>query len=508
MRLTPPTSIFQLTLIGFLLAALPLSAALIHTFIRIDRLSAQMQQAVRDSTQAVEAGRIIMAQVLNLERSSGQYLVLRDPALLQRYAEQRQPLIEAIARLETLDPDATLRSHLQQLRTHERQLRQGLLDPPTDSEQALRLAEQNDLVRLARPIPFEVTQMISSHSNRMTAQVEQIQGLLLLQALALIPLALILAVVFSMLISQPLRRLGAAIRRLGSGEFATAVAVSGPQDIRELGEHLDWLRQRLDELDAQKRRFLHHVSHELKTPLTSLREGTELLRDEVVGRLNPEQREVAEILRDNSLQLQAQVEALLDFNTALAQEAPQRLEPVALHELLPAIIDKHRLALRGRGIETKTTLQAVTLCAEREQLRTLLDNLLSNAIKYSPPGGRVELRLWAAEGQACVEVHDQGPGIEPDQQQRVFEPFYQGPQPARSHVKGTGLGLAIAQRYARLHGGDILVEDADTGARLRVCLPLPNDDSACRGQADEPMPTGPATPSPLGPTPQTYAKGL
>lgn len=490
MRLNPPTSIFQLTLIGFLLAALPLSAALVHTFVRIDRLSAQMQQAVSDSTQAVEAGRIIMAQVLNLERSSGQYLVLRDAAVLQRYEEQRQLLAKATARLAALAPGDTLLTRLRQLSEHELQLYHQLRDPPAAGAQASRLPLQNDLVRQARPIPFEVTQMISARSNRMTAQVEQIQGLLLLQALALIPLALILAVVFSMLISQPLRRLGAAIRRLGSGEFNTAVAVSGPQDIRELGEHLDWLRQRLGELDEQKRRFLHHVSHELKTPLTSLREGTELLRDEVVGRLNPEQREVAEILRDNSLQLQAQVEALLNFNTALAQDTPQRLESIPLHKLLPAIVDKHRLTLRGRGISVQPVLQAVSLCGEREPLRTLLDNLLSNAIKYSPPGGQVTLRLSVADGQACIDVIDQGPGIDPALRGRIFEPFYQGPQQSRSHVKGTGLGLAIAQRYARLHGGNITVIDNPAGAHLRACLPLTaacenDDEGRSNGQANE-----------------------
>jgi len=82
-RLSLPTSIFQLALIGFLLATLPLSIALVNTFVQIDRLSAQMQLAVSDSAQAVEASRTIMAQVLNMERSTGQYLVLRDPAVLQ-----------------------------------------------------------------------------------------------------------------------------------------------------------------------------------------------------------------------------------------------------------------------------------------------------------------------------------------------------------------------------------------------------------------------------------------
>ncbi len=477
MRLTLPTSIFQLALIGFFLAALPLAAALINTFMLIDKLSVQMQLAVRGSSQAVEASRIIMTQVLNMERSTGQYLVLRDPAVLQRYEDQRSQLAKAMTQLEDLSLTESLAQRLSQLRQEEEALYHKLHEVagmPAKLPAGLpqTLTEKHDLTRLARPIPFEVTQMIAEESNAMTHQVESVQRQLLWQALGLIPLALILAVIFSVLISRPLRRLGAAIRRLGAGELTMTVSVGGPQDIRELSEQLDWLRQRLSELDEQKQAFLHHVSHELKTPLTAIREGVELLREEVVGRLNSEQTEVADILRESSLQLQTQVEALLNFNAALAQRSLLRQETIELHTLLPEIIDKHRLALQARKISVHSELQAVSLCGEREQLRTLLDNLLSNAIKYSPDSGQIHLNLRIANDYAHIDVIDEGPGIPNAERQQIFEPFFQGRQSPRSHVKGTGLGLAIAQRYARLHRGDITVQDNKAGAHLRVALPL------------------------------------
>ncbi|VAX02122.1 Putative sensor-like histidine kinase YfhK [hydrothermal vent metagenome] len=477
MRLTLPTSIFQLALIGFFLAALPLAAALVNTFMLIDKLSVQMQLAVRDSSRAVEASRIIMTQVLNMERSTGQYLVLRDPAVLQRYEDQRSQLAKAMTHLEDLTLTESLAQRLSQLRQQEKALYHQLHEVAEMPEKLpaglpQRLTEKHDLTRLARPIPFEVTQMIAEESNVMTRQVESVQRQLLWQALGLIPLALILAVIFSVLISRPLRRLGTVIRRLGAGELTTAVTVGGPQDIRELSEQLDWLRQRLSELDEQKQAFLHHVSHELKTPLTAIREGVELLREEVVGTLNNEQAEVADILRESSLQLQTQVEALLNFNAALAQRSLLRQETVELHTLLPEIIDKHRLALQARKISVHRELQAVSLCGEREQLRTLLDNLLSNAIKYSPDGGQIRISLRSANDHAQIDVIDDGPGIPSTERQQIFEPFFQGRQSPRSHVKGTGLGLAIAQRYARLHRGNITVQDNGAGAHLRVTLPL------------------------------------
>src|SRR5207245_1051964 len=101
--------------------------------------------------------------------------------------------------------------------------------------------------------------------------------------------------------SPPIAEIDAAIRQLGGADFSRPIAVRGPEDLRYLGRRLDWLRRRLDEFETQKNRFLRHVSHELKTPLTALREGAELLHDQVAGPLAPPQRQVVAIMRDNSV---------------------------------------------------------------------------------------------------------------------------------------------------------------------------------------------------------------
>ncbi len=113
-------------------------------------------------------------------------------------------------------------------------------------------------------------------------------------------------------------------------------------------------------------------------------------------------------------------------------------------------------------------LQAVSLCGEQQQIRTLL----SNAIKFSPDGGQVQLKVRTQDNAACIDVIDTGPGISSEERGQIFEPFFQGQQRARGHVKGTGLGLAIAQRYARLHRGSIEAQACRSGAHLRVTLPL------------------------------------
>ena len=454
-----------------MLVVLPLIFSVISTLRQVDNLARQMQHAVQDSTQGVEASRSIKTKILNMARSAGQYRVLRDPSILVRYEDQREQLEQAIEQLSILSSNKTLTQRLLLLLKQEGILYNKLIEMPKrpDSKQP-ELEEIQLLTSLIRPLPYEVSIMISEKSNAINQQIVRVQHLLLWQALALIPLAVILAVVFSVLISRPLRQIGSAINRLGSGQLSTPVVVNGPQDIRELGRLLDWLRQRLAELDEQKLVFLQHVSHELKTPLTTIREGAELLQDEIVGPLNQEQCEVARIMRDNSVQLQTQVEALLNFNSALVQETPLQPELIALDQLLASVIQKHQLTARMRQIRFTSELQSVRVWGDREQLGVLLGNLVSNAIKYSADCKEIFFKLWCENNIILLDVIDSGPGITRDEQEKIFEPFYQGRHLPQSYVKGTGLGLAIAQRYAHMHQGELTLLPSTEGAHFRLTL--------------------------------------
>lgn len=466
------TSIFQLTAIGFFLVVLPLTAGLIDTLLWVDRLSTQMQQTIYNSAQTIEASRLITAQTLNMERSASQYLVLRDKALFFRYERQRVKLADAINQLQTLSLNKKFLMQLDNLYKHEQVLYDKLkVIVASPREKTPRLDELDQLAELAQPIPLAVSQMIANESEASNRQIEHVRKRLLWQALALIPLALLLAVIFSVLITRALRRLGMAIHLLGKGEFSIPIAVNGPQDVRELGEKLDWLRQRLAEIDAQKLTFLHHVSHELKTPLATIREGAELLCDQIVGPLTTEQEAVVQILRQDSLKLQSQVETLLDFNQALAQNKPLHLEVFDFSELVMDVLARHRLALRSRDIMVNLDLQPAFIHGEKQQLEVVVDNLLSNAVKYSTNNSVIKLMVNVENFEACFDVIDAGPGIYYRDKSRIFEPFFQGENIPQGPLKGTGLGLAIVHRYIEMHHGTITVLDKSQGAHFRIKLP-------------------------------------
>jgi two-component system sensor histidine kinase GlrK len=235
---------------------------------------------------------------------------------------------------------------------------------------------------------------------------------------------------------------------------------------------MEWLRRRLDELDRQKLLFIQHVSHELKTPLAVIREGTELLNEGIVGELTDEQTEVARILCSNSKKLQKQIEDLLKFNRALVQLPSTTGIRISLRDTIETAIESYRLPLLSRGLAIESKLSEVVVIGDKEEMRTILDNLISNAINHSPNGGTVSVSLKSDGESAILDFKDEGPGIDMSERDSIFEPFYQGKSMSKGQVKGTGLGLALSQRYAMLHGGIIEVLDSPKGAHFRLKIPF------------------------------------
>lgn len=485
MSLARPRSILRLILIGFAAVALPLIAAVITATVQVDRLAQTGRQAILDAEIATQQSRAIAENLNAMERSLGQYYVFADRDFYRTYLSKRNAFNAAAAKLGRLNLGAESRQRLQALlqaeggvntQLIEYSRRAAFVDPGLVPPAFAKLHEQ------AREILAESSRRIALEANKTKDDSARLQRTLLLQAAAFVPVALFLAGVFVVLINRPLKQIDNEIHRLGSGNFSGEVTVKGPQDIEELGRRLDWLRRRVLELEEQKTAFLRHISHELKTPLTSIREGAELLLDERTRDLNPEQKDIALIMRDSSQQLQRLIEDLLEFGKRQIPRVETRREPVALESLVRRALDSHSLGRTAKNLRFALDLEPVQVAGDEKQLRIVVDNLLSNAIKYTPVGGEIRVRLAAEDGCVTLEVADSGPGIDPTDRERVFEPFYQGKAPYVGPVQGTGLGLTIARQHVQAHDGSIEIldtkdpaaspEDSNKGARIRIRLPV------------------------------------
>ncbi|MFO1398200.1 MAG: HAMP domain-containing sensor histidine kinase [Burkholderiales bacterium] len=470
-----PRSFLKFILLGFLLVSLPLVYALVELVLSLDRLATQSRQEVLQASQAGRSSRVLFEQASTLERLARQEIILEDAALIEDYARMRQEFLATTQQLSQLPLSPAQLAALERIREREGKLFQVLGSQQRSGTAVTELADgYAALVEQTQGMVNATTELTQRAIERLQDTAQQGREKWLYLALATVALALLVAIVFAVLIARPIRQLDAAIRQMGTADFTHAIAVNGPQDIRYLGQRLEWLRTRLNELEQQQTRFLRHVSHELKTPLTAVREGAELLRDNVGGRLSPEQHDIVRIVRENTLSLQKLIEDLLAYHQARAAE-PATVGPVPVADVVRRVLREQKLAAVARMITFDANLAPAVVAGDLEKVRTIVDNLISNAIKYSPRSGAIEIALFERDGFAVLEVADHGPGIGADERDKVFDSFYSGKAPVDGKVKGTGLGLAIAREYALAQAGRIEIldrADGGRGVRFRVWLPL------------------------------------
>ena len=275
--------------------------------------------------------------------------------------------------------------------------------------------------------------------------------LLQLTFLALTTLALLL--LFAYWINRPVKELTKEIDKLGTTGLGHTVRISGPEEVAVLGRKLDWLRERLHETEKQKQQFQRHISHELKTPLASLREGTDLLAEHVTGHLSQQQQEVIEIVQQNAIELQRLIENLVEYNQLPKQELV--FENIHLGELWREILKSYLLTIDQKKLKLEVRSMLTHWVADRHKLKTTFDNLMSNAVNYTPEGGLIQVVWRQQAAKLVIDVANSGEPIPPEDAERVFEPFYQSTAKRTGPIKGSGVGLSVARDCIELQGGGL-----------------------------------------------------
>jgi two-component system sensor histidine kinase GlrK len=468
-----PRSFTALLLVAFALAAMPLLGGMLNTAFLLQEIAREGRGSVATTAKVTRATRQLVEGVNALQRAVGQYYVLEDPALLEAVTEVHRQLQGSIAALRGMPLEPAQQRALEDFAVAEtRLLRELGARKNTGTGPLLTLAPQFDRLHEMAVAMIEAGDgLIDRQVAAMEKTADTAQQGMVLQGVAMVPLSLLIALLFSWLINRPVRQLASAIQRLGENDLAPAPAVNGPRDLAYLGEQIDWLRRRLIDLEEREIRFLRHVSHELKTPLAALREGVELLADRVAGELTPQQEEIAHIMRGNARDLQRRIEDLVRYSRVMQEPEPLSAVAFSLDELLGAVVQRHDLAIRSKELRIDTNTTGVQLIADKEKMMTVFDNLLSNAIRFSPNGGTVRITASAGAKWTEIVICDQGPGVPEEDRPFIFQPFYQGGVQPSGPVRGSGLGLAIVKEYVESHGGQVnLVDHPPWGACFQVML--------------------------------------
>ena len=472
MRFRYPGSFLKLLLVGFAFAIVPLLWAFANANIAFDQLAKKSQITITNSVVTTRAGRELQEQLSLMERSSKQYFVLQDYVLFDNYKQAYTKFNDAITQLKILASSSSQDKNLELLDKKTSQLNLAILN--SKGMEGIDLGFLNSFSQitiLVDQIVQENNLAIDIASSQMALTVQETQKKLFLQSLILIPLALLVAGAITYLLAKPIRRMDAAIKDLGKGHYDNSITIDGPGDLRVLGQRLDWLRRELKELNEQKQQFLRHVSHELKTPLTAIREATELLNDGIGGTLSAQQSEIILILRENSIRLQQMIENLLNYTRMESIEAKLTLGKLNLSKVIDTVIHAHALSIRNKELTVETYYNVDTVVADEEKLTIILDNLISNAVKYTPQQGLILISTRLENETWFIDVKDNGPGLAELDQEQLFDPYYQGNALYKSLISGSGLGLTIAKDLVNAHKGIIKLAESSQGAHFIVCFP-------------------------------------
>ena len=444
-----------------------------------------------------------LARIVQMGNDAEKYLVTRDAGYLDKFLETSRAYGIELQRLRALPLSAGERTWLapldsqwQQVAAEAQQLADHRAAPPEVARESVVRVQQ----RLEQ-VQVYTQQLAAAAQSAMTRELQEselgarrAERLSWIAAVGALILSILLSALLVRSIVQPLERLTEGTREVSAGRFDYRLAARGRDEFAQVAHDFNTMTERLDELDRMKRDFVSKVSHDLKTPLSSMQETIGVLLDELPGPLTSKQRQLLELNRDSGRRLGAMLSKLLDLSRIEAGLEPD-FQMVDVVQIARRSVERMQAARSERGLETSIMepVRRLLVRGDTAGLAQVLDNLLENAIKFSPVGGEVNVAIvdlpergnrvpearWAAlqrrglGGDAVLlTVSDNGPGVPDAEKERVFTRFYQAEAGRAIPARGVGLGLTICQEIVTAHGGTIWVSDNEPrGSVFNVLLP-------------------------------------
>ncbi len=442
---------------------------------------------------ARETERTLVDLLVSMDRNRKKYFLLEKPEYGRMFREDSRSFRKQLSRLEELGLSEVEEPTFLELRKQfEDYLQKDPFaageDPSTiESVSDLPLEELRHLLghllELNRErMDLRITQM--SRLAQRALQVVFLGGVVSLLAAGLLSFRLIRS------ITRPIDLLRKGTHKIAEGEFMHRVDLATKDELGELADAFNEMAYQLKKLDDMKADFIALVSHELKTPLTSMKEAVGLMLEEAVGPISPKQKRLLLINAAGIEKLTGFVEDILNLTTMEGGLTPLYSTRFDIQDLLQERLDTFRLLADKKRIRLSATYKPDPLppvFADAERLKQVFNNLLNNAIFFTPDGGEVSFRVECTNSRSFpsrvkevsklessmqwlkIEVSDTGEGIPKEEWNRVFDKFYQI-QKNSNRGSGSGLGLSIAKHIVEAHGGSIWVEDSSAGGTTFVVV--------------------------------------
>jgi two-component system sensor histidine kinase GlrK len=276
-------------------------------------------------------------------------------------------------------------------------------------------------------------------------------------------------------ISRPIERLKQETANIAKGDFNRRIDIDSKDEIGELAAAFNTMCFKLNELERLKSEFIANISHEFRTPLTSLREANNLLLDGIAGKTTEKQQRLLKITKEESEKLIKMINDFLDLSKMEAGMIRYNFVPSDINIVFENAINEIRLLAESKEIDLKleTQKRLPIVFMDSEKIKQVMINLLSNAVKFTPNGGKISVVARTEDSNIYVEVKDTGMGIAKENLLKIFDKFQQVDTGINHKLRGTGLGLSIAKHIVVTHNGRIWAESRlGKGSTFKFVLPL------------------------------------
>lgn len=480
-------SIFGRLSLGFLAIILLMGAVNLFALSQIRQIIEHSTAVVSEHYPAIETVKWLLSNVDAQERSDRKYWAVGDPRFLKQFNEEADEYRRTIADLKPHDSSEASRQALLEAEalqeTYSGLFRRAVKGKGVAVRERLAEYDHRRAVLISK-LTSALQSSLETHQGLVSAALKdsmershQAERLTTWLSIAAVLLGVAFAALATYTIVSPLRRLQDHIRQIGQGEFKHRIQVAVPSDLRDLVEAVRSMATKLQALDDMKAEFLSHMTHELRSPMTAIHAGTQLLLEGIPGPISNEQRKTLGIMEQSSREVITMISGLLDlakFESGMMEYHFGSVDPM---RHVHAAVQKMQLFAAREHIRIMVNgpPEPVHVRADETRIQQVLDNLLSNALKFSPEGALVCLALEpdAQNKTVQISVSDMGRGIAPETLPHIFENFYGGSTSVPTKISGSGIGLALAKKVVEGHGGRIWAEsEVGKGTTMKVLLPL------------------------------------
>ncbi|MFN3533193.1 MAG: ATP-binding protein [Candidatus Brocadia sp.] len=500
-------SLWKRILFGYIAIAMFMLAMSFYLIFRLNYLNKVADSIMRADIPSIENEERLVDSLLEQVRNEKKYIITNDSAFLDLFDKKKKEFQGRLKLLEesiTNRENGTLVNQIKELHkkylsmvskkiilmgkeeifppdTRYEEEKKKTLDLLTESINKLTLATQAELVK-----KIELFQRTGYKSAKIS----------LVIILFAVLFGAICAYFFTRSVCVPIKILKDATDRIAQGDLDHRIAVTSDDEIGTLGMAFNQMCNKLREMDQLKTEFVSNVSHNLKTPLTAIREANDLLLEKIAGPINELQMKLLNITKEETFRLTMMINDLLDISRIEAGLMRYNFQRSNIQDIIRKSADAIRFLAESKNISIQYIsggfLPKIPL--DTDKIAQVMDNLLSNAIKFTPSGGSITIyvdevesgdaphffaeknRLNNVRSFIRVSISDTGIGIPAECHKKIFDKFQQVNNKGKGGMKGTGLGLSIAKHIILDHGGDIWVEsNAGKGSTFHFTLPCRYD---------------------------------